>query len=132
MNTYTIMKMKEWVKNFEKMNIPFQKDAKVNEDSFEGSAYNIIKHILANQGEYFPITSVGRADLEGMGYDISNVTDEQMERLASKMANAYLDQSYWIDLEIIADDVLKLQKTTHKQHKEKEIVVTNCEECSKK
>jgi len=52
---------------------------------------------------YFPITSVHRDDLEGLGYDASNVDYRTMAELASKMADAYLDQAFWIDLPIIAD-----------------------------
>ena len=54
---------------------------------------------------YFPITSVHRDDLEGLGYDTSNVDDGTMQELASKMADAYLDQVFWIDLPIIADEL---------------------------
>lgn len=52
---------------------------------------------------YFPITSVHRDDLKGLGYDTSNVDDGTMQELASKMADAYLDSDFWIDLPIIAD-----------------------------
>jgi hypothetical protein len=52
---------------------------------------------------YFPITSVHRADLEEQGFDTSAVDDGTMRELADKMADAYCDQAYWIDLEIIAD-----------------------------
>ncbi len=52
---------------------------------------------------YFPITGVHRADLEGLGYDISGVDDATMIRLAGKMANAYCESVFWIDLPIIAD-----------------------------
>lgn len=51
----------------------------------------------------FTITSVCRADLEGEGYDTSNIDDATMERLASKMADAYCDNGFWIDLPIIAE-----------------------------
>jgi hypothetical protein len=54
-------------------------------------------------GGYFPITSVHRGDLEGEGYDTSEVNDATMIHLASEMADAYLEQAYWIDLSIIAD-----------------------------
>lgn len=53
--------------------------------------------------EYFNITSVSREDLEGIGYDTSNVDDDTMEHLASKMADAYCDNGFWIDLPILAD-----------------------------
>lgn len=52
---------------------------------------------------YFPITSVHRNDLEGLGYDVTSVDDGTMRRLADKMANAYLESVFWIDLPIIAD-----------------------------
>ena len=56
------------------------------------------------QQEYFPITSVSRADLDGLGYDTSKVDDSTMERLAEKMGEAYTEQAFWIDLPIIADN----------------------------
>ena len=52
---------------------------------------------------YFPITSVHRDDLEGLGYDTSKVDDATMTELADKMADAYLDSAFWIDLPIIAE-----------------------------
>jgi hypothetical protein len=60
---------------------------------------------LQLQGElpYFHITSVHRDDLESRGFDISNVSDGQMETIAGKMAEAYTEQVFWIDLDIIAD-----------------------------
>ncbi len=54
---------------------------------------------------YVPITSVHRADLEGLGYDVSNVDDVTMERLANKMADAYLEHVHWLDLPNIANDL---------------------------
>ena len=51
----------------------------------------------------FQITSVAREDLESRGFDTSKVEDGTMERLASKMADAYCEQSFWIDLDIIAE-----------------------------
>lgn len=61
--------------------------------------------IIMNKNKNFPITSVARADLEDVGFDTSDVEDATMERLASKMANAYCENSFWIDLEIIAEDL---------------------------
>ncbi len=51
----------------------------------------------------FSITSVSREDLEGIGYDTSKIEDGTMEHLASKMADAYCDNGFWIDLPILAD-----------------------------
>lgn len=51
----------------------------------------------------FPITGVQREDLESIGYDTTSVDDETMRQLASKMADAYCDNGFWIDLPILAD-----------------------------
>ncbi len=56
-----------------------------------------------NKQHLFKITSVAREDLEGIGFDTSEVDDSIMERLASKMADAYLENGFWIDLPIIAE-----------------------------
>jgi hypothetical protein len=61
----------------------------------------------------FPITSVCRADLESAGFDTKKVDDDTMKELASKMANAYCDDGFWIDLEILADG-LKIKKNNKK------------------
>ena len=53
----------------------------------------------------FKITSVAREDLESIGYDTSKVDDGTMLHLASKMANAYCDNGFWIDLPILAEDL---------------------------
>ena len=56
----------------------------------------------------FPLTSVCRADLQGMFSDkqIARLDDDDMVRIADKMVDAYCDQVFWIDLEIIAEAVL--------------------------
>lgn len=50
-----------------------------------------------------PIATVHRDDLEELGFDTSVVDDATMARLASKMGDAYVESSFWIDLEIIAE-----------------------------
>ena len=62
-----------------------------------------LKREKGEKQEYFPITSVARADLEGRGFDTRKVEDATMERLASKMADAYCENGFWIDLDIIAE-----------------------------
>ena len=62
------------------------------------------------QQEDFPITSVSREDLIDIGFDAKNVDDGIMEHLASKMADAYCDNGFWIDLPIIAEH-LGIKKT---------------------
>lgn len=51
----------------------------------------------------FPITSVCREDLEEAGFDASGVDDDAMKQIASKMADAYLEIIFWIDLPLIAE-----------------------------
>ena len=58
----------------------------------------------------FNITSVSREDLESRGFDTTNITDAQMERLAQKMCDDYLEQMFWISLDIIAEDIMGFKK----------------------
>ena len=58
----------------------------------------------------FNITSVSRQDLEYRGFDTTNITDAQMEELAQRMCNDYLEQMFWISLDIIAEDIMGFKK----------------------
>ena len=60
---------------------------------------------------YFKVTYVHRNDLETIGFNLNNVTDDQMEELAEKMGSAYTENNFWIDLDILATD-LKIPKMT--------------------
>lgn len=51
----------------------------------------------------FQITSICREDLESKGFDTSKVDDSTMKKIASKMADAYLDNGFWIDMPILAE-----------------------------
>lgn len=53
--------------------------------------------------ESFVITEVSREDLEELGYDTSEVSDETMEYLAKKLSDDYCEQLFWISLGIIAE-----------------------------
>ena len=53
--------------------------------------------------ESFVISEVSREDLEELGYDASEVSDETMERLASKLGDDYCEQLFWTSLDIIAE-----------------------------
>jgi hypothetical protein len=62
----------------------------------------------------FEITSVCREDLinEEVGFTkkkAKNVSDEQMSRIASKMADDYCNQLFWSSLKIIAQDVIDVK-----------------------
>lgn len=60
--------------------------------------------------ENFPITSVSRADLKALGFDTSNVSDDTMEHLASKLADDYCEQLFWISLRVLAEDYFNIPK----------------------
>lgn len=74
---------------------------------------------MTSKQEFFPIASVAREDLEGIGFDTGGIGDEDMRDLASKMADAYCEQIFWIDLEIMATECLKIPRkregVAHKQ-----------------
>jgi hypothetical protein len=53
----------------------------------------------------FPITSVAREDLESQGFDASHVTDDQMAEIADHMQDAYCDDAFWVELDVIAEDM---------------------------
>jgi len=55
--------------------------------------------------EEFVISVLSRADLEGIGYDTSNISDEEMQRLADKLGDDYCDQLFWISLKVLAEDM---------------------------
>ena len=65
---------------------------------------------MVNKDGYFVIARVHRNDLEQIGFDVTNVTDDTMEELARRMCNDYLEQLYWSSLKIIAEDVLNIPK----------------------
>ena len=54
------------------------------------------------RNEEYPIKFVSREDLDSEGFDTRDVTDDDMERLAIKLGDAY-GSDYFIDLPIIAD-----------------------------
>ena len=50
----------------------------------------------------FPITSVCRADLESAGFDTTNVDDDTMLELATRMSYAYSSFGFWEDMKTFA------------------------------
>src|SRR4051812_40935190 len=62
-----------------------------------------IAKALARRDGHFPITSVHRGDLEAAGFNAGAVDDATMIELAEKMADAYVENVFWIDLDIIAE-----------------------------
>jgi hypothetical protein len=65
--------------------------------------------MMTNQHEPIPITHISLDDLEGLGFDISRINQSELRQLAQNMEDAYLDQSFWQDLDFFADK-LKLPR----------------------
>jgi len=67
---------------------------------------------MKREKEWFQITSVHRDDLIEAGFDGDAVDDTIMERLARKMCDDYVEQLFWIHIEIIAEylGIPKLKK----------------------
>lgn len=55
-----------------------------------------------NKSDMFVIMRVCREDLENIGYDTSDIEDDTMTELASKLGESLMNE-FWIDLPIIAD-----------------------------
>lgn len=79
---------------------------------------------MITPGSYFPITSICEEDLISRGFDTSNVDDATMKRLASKMADDYLEQMFWISLDTLAEaigipkkNMVRLAIIDHSEHK---------------
>ena len=79
---------------------------------------------MITPGSYFPITSICEEDLISRGFDTSNVDDATMKRLASKMADDYLEQMFWISLDTLAEaigipkkNMVRLAVIDHSEHK---------------
>lgn len=51
----------------------------------------------------YPIVSVCAEELKLAGYDITNVTDDQMYKLAEVMQESYLNKNFYRDLRKAAD-----------------------------
>ena len=53
--------------------------------------------------ESFIVAEVSRKDLEELGYNTSEVSDETMEKLAGKLGDNYCEQLFWTSLNITAE-----------------------------
>lgn len=94
-------------------------EANIEELSFE-DVISILRTLEVQKGldrfevvckEYFPITSLSREDIAELGFKgAENLSDSVMERIARKMADAYLESSFWVDLDIMVSDFTDLKK----------------------
>lgn len=61
---------------------------------------------MTNQQEYFPVLRLHRHDL--LNYfsqeQVDAIPDDEMEELADKLANALLDDTFWVSLRVLAKE----------------------------
>ena len=74
-----------------------QKKSKTHEEDM------FLSH-LKEELPYFAITYLHRDDLASRGFNAEEVDDCTMKEIAEKMGDAYQEDGYWVDLDIIAED----------------------------
>lgn len=60
--------------------------------------------------ETFNCVTLSRADFEDMGYDTSNISDEKMARIASRIGDTLVENLYWECIREWGRDMPKLNK----------------------
>ena len=60
--------------------------------------------------EEFNCVTLSRADFEGLGYDTSNISDGQMERIASRIGDTLVENLYWECIREWGSNMPKLNK----------------------
>lgn len=48
--------------------------------------------------DFFTICILSRADMESLGYKLDDLSDNEMEEIASQMRDMYYKNSFWKDL----------------------------------
>ena len=75
----------------------------VNDEGFDDAGHWV--RFIDDMEGFFPISYLHRDDLEGIGYDVSDVSDWDMETIAGKLGSDYTGQLFHSSLPIIADHV---------------------------
>ena len=57
---------------------------------------------MVNTKEFFDVVSLSREDFNEVGYDGSNLTDAQMEKIASKVSDAMMEE-FWSNIRYWAE-----------------------------
>lgn len=66
------------------------------------SAGELIREMNGEEGSFI-LTSVHRDDLKERGYKTSQLSDDDMKDLVSNMADAYMETSFWQQLDEVSD-----------------------------
>jgi hypothetical protein len=57
---------------------------------------------MENTKEFFDVVSLSREDFNEVGYDGSNLTDAQMDKIASKVSDAMMEE-FWSNIRYWAE-----------------------------
>jgi hypothetical protein len=79
-------------------------------DVTEEIGYVSVDYTEPKRKETFNCVTLSRADFEDMGYDTSNISDEQMERIASRIGDTLVENLYWECIREWGKDMPKLNK----------------------
>lgn len=79
-------------------------------DVTEEIGYVDVDIIEPKRKEEFNCVTLSRADFECLGYDTSNISDEQMEHIASRIGDTLVDNLYWECIREWGNNILKLNK----------------------
>jgi hypothetical protein len=77
----------------------------VTTDELVGIYYNLLSKFTPsnNKRESFPCVTLSRADFNERHFDTSNISDEQMERIASKIGDTLTENLYWDCIETLGE-----------------------------
>lgn len=78
-------------------------------DEYEVVDKSVLNEVQSYLEEHFPITSVARGDLTDYfpAPLVARLDDGDLEYLAEKMADDYINQLFWEHLQILAEDMIK-------------------------
>lgn len=79
-------------------------------DVTEEIGYVSVEGSEPKRKETFNCVTLSRADFECLGYDTSNISDEQMERIASRIGDTLVENLYWECIRVWGNDMPKLNK----------------------
>lgn len=72
---------------------------------------NILLSRIKSELKYAPIAFISRDDIEACRYDVSSITDDDLQLVASKMGNYYFKYGDFVgDLESAVENGLGLEK----------------------
>lgn len=68
----------------------------------ESDGYEVI-FVDARDVDEFPIANLSREDFEAKGWDTSKLDNSDMEYIARKMGETFIENQYWLNIEYFAE-----------------------------